>query len=303
MASRSITQTDLISSTVAALKAVSSAADYHRLGNDTDRAALAAAWELLPLEEQNRITQLVESDSEPQAQAIAAQLIACDSPLGFKQLKSEYGDEAVKSAWQFLSLSERQRIKAICDTKSQSQPLAADPEVRQQPQRTLFDISGDLEKLNELLDHCSDDTQQQDLINSWLEQLGSERDRKLDNYAALMAEMSSRAAARKGEARRLQELAQSDENRVKLLKERLKWFFTTHQLKQLETARYKLSLSNNGGKRPLVLDDSVPVTQLPQQFQRHSIEPDTQAIREALETGHHLPFAQLGERGQSLRIQ
>lgn len=303
MASGSMTQTNAVSSLVTALKQVQSAADYHQLGNDTDLSAIAAAWELLPLEEQNRITQLVASSNQPQPQAIAAQLIACDSPLGFKQLKSEYGDEAVKSAWQLLSQSERERIKAICDTQTQSQPLAADPEVRQQPQRTLFDISGDLEKLNELLDHCSDDTQQQDLINSWLEQLGSERDRKLDSYAALIAEMTSRAAARKGEARRLLELAQFDENRVKLLKERLKWFFTTHQLKQLETARYKLSLSNNGGKRPLILDDSVPVTQLPQQFQRHSIEPDPQAIREALEAGDHLPFAQLGERGQSLRIQ
>ena len=301
MASKSLTQTNAVALIVAVLKQVQSAADYHQLGNDTDQAALAAAWELLPLEEQNRITQLVASSNQPQA--IAAQLIACDSPLELKQLKSEYGDEAVKSAWQLLSPSERERIKAICNTEPQPKSMTATPEAGQQPQRTLFDISTDLEKLNELLDDCGDDTQQQELLSQWFEQLGEERDRKLDNYAALMAEMSSRAAARKGEARRLQELAQSDENRVKLLKERLKWFFTTHQLKQLETARYKLSLSNNGGKRPLVLDDSIPVTQLPQQFQRLNVEPDTQAIREALEAGHHLPFAQLGERGQSLRIQ
>ena len=51
--------------------------------------------------------------------------------------------------------------------------------------RTLFSIGEDLEKLNELLDESGDDSQQQELISQWFEQLGDERDRKLDNYAAL----------------------------------------------------------------------------------------------------------------------
>ena len=83
----------------------------------------------------------------------------------------------------------------------------------------------------------------------------------------------------------------------------MKWFFNAHNLKTVETARYKLSLAKNGGKQPLILDESIPVSQLPEQFQKVSIDPDTTAIREALERGEKLEFAQLGERGTSIRIK
>jgi len=41
--------------------------------------------------------------------------------------------------------------------------------------------SGDLERLNDLLDEVGGDIQQQNLAQ-WFEQLGEERDRKLDAY-------------------------------------------------------------------------------------------------------------------------
>ena len=169
--------------------------------------------------------------------------------------------------------------------------------------RTLFNISDDLEKLNELLDESGDDTQQQEVINQWLLQLGEERDRKLDNYSALIVEMTSRAAARKAEAQRLLELAAADENRARLLKDRLKYFLETHKLKTVETPRYRLSVAKNGGKAPLVLKNGLAPTQLPERFQKVNVEPNNTAIREALEAGQVLDFAHLGDRGTSLRIR
>jgi hypothetical protein len=169
--------------------------------------------------------------------------------------------------------------------------------------RTLFAISEDLEKLGELLDECGDDAQQRELIDSWFEQLGSERDCKLDNYCALIGEMLARVQARQAEAKRLLDLASSEENRAKLLRDRLKWFLETHNVKTLETARYRLTLAKNGGKAPLILKDGVSPTELPEHFQKLSIDPDTTAIREALERGEQLDFAVLGERGTSIRIK
>lgn len=171
------------------------------------------------------------------------------------------------------------------------------------PRRSLFNISDDVEKLNDLLDDVGDDTQQQELISQWFETLGEERDRKLDNYASLISEMTVRAAVRKAESQRMAELAASDELRATVLKERLKTFFQLHNLKTINTDRYRLSLAKNGGRAPLVLDESVLAAQLPEQFQRVSIDPDTTAIREALEAGEHLNFAQLGDRGSSIRIK
>ncbi len=120
---------------------------------------------------------------------------------------------------------------------------------------------------------------------------------------ALIAEMSARAEVRKAEAKRLSELAAVDEKRARLLKERLKWFFETHNLKAVETARYRLSVAKNGGKAPLILNDGITPTQLPERFVKVSIDPDTTAIREALEAGEQLDFATLGDRGTSLRIK
>lgn len=233
-----------------------------------------------------------------------------------------YGDVAVKGAWKLLPKDERDRLTVICQNQPKEEvPLVTEQpdgaytqqlteqwsqeqeQPQTQPKRTLFSISDDLQRLNDLLDEVGDDSQQQELISQWFETLGEERDRKLDSYAALISEMQARADVRKAEARRLQELAASDENRARLLKERLKSFFQLHDLKTIETPRYKLSLQRNGGKAPLILDDSIPVTQLPEQFQRVSIDADTAKIREALEAGESLPFAHLGQRGESMRIK
>lgn len=168
--------------------------------------------------------------------------------------------------------------------------------------RTLFQISDDLQQFNVLLDDL-DDAEQQQMVTEWLEHLEAERDRKLDNYAALIAELEARAEVRKAEAKRLMELVAADENRAKMLKERLKIFFEANNLKKVETQRYQLSLVRHGGKAPVILEQSISPTELPKQFQKVSVEPDTKAIREALEAGEPLDFARLGDRGSSVRIR
>lgn len=179
----------------------------------------------------------------------------------------------------------------------------APPNVPVQP-RTLFNISADLNQLNLLLDELEgDDEESRQLITSWLAKLGEERDRKLDNYAALISELEAKASVRKAEAKRLAELAASDEKRAEMLKERLKWFFESNQLKTVDTTRYKLTLTKHGGKAPLILDNSISPTELPEKFQKVSVEPDKSAIRAALDAGEDLDFARLGDRGTSIRIK
>jgi hypothetical protein len=78
-----------------------------------------------------------------------------------------------------------------------------------------------------------------------------------------------------------------------LLKDRLKCFFENHSIRTVKIARYRLSLARNGGKAPLILKDGVSPTELPEHFQKVSIDPDTTAIRETLEQGGKLNFAVL----------
>lgn len=307
-----------------ALKQVKSASDYHQIGVANSPETLTAAWEYLAQEDQTRIINIVNNDTPADPKTIASELMACGTLIQLQAIKVSYGDIAVKTAWKLLPQDERDRIKSLCDNgqKEEVQPVTEQSEsagaytqdlteqwsqqqeqLQPQHKRTLFGISEDLQQLNDLLDKVGDDSQQQELINQWFETLGEERDRKLDGYAALISEMQARADVRKAEAKRMQDLAAVDEYRARLLKERLKHFFQLHDLKTVDTARYRLSLAKNGGKQPLILDDSIPVTQLPEQFQKVSIDADTAKIREALEAGESLPFAHLAERGTSLRIK
>lgn len=295
------TSIDPISLAHAALKNVKTAADYNRISNTTEPQVLTEAWNTLAESEQQRITQIVNTETQPSPQAIALELAACETLIQLQAVKAHYGETLIKSAWKLLLQKERDRLKEICQPQTQAKPTEK-PATTQQTKRTLFNISDDLEKLNELLDEASDDEEQQELIAQWLEQLGEERDRKLDSYAALIAEMQARAEVRKAEAKRMLELAASDENRAKLLKDRLKCFFEKHQLKIMETARYKLSVAKNS-TRPLIINPDIAIAQLPEEYKKVSVELDTAAVREALKQGVSLSFATLGEAGSHIRIK
>ncbi len=168
--------------------------------------------------------------------------------------------------------------------------------------RTLFDISQDLHGLADHLDNLEgDDQAQTEAVIQWFEELGEERNQKLDNYAALIADLEARAQVRRDEAKRLVDRARIDENKAVLLKERLRLFFESHDLKTVETSRYRLTLAQNGGKLPLLVDVSVDA--LPEEYIRLTKAPALDAIRADLAAGKELPFARFGERGSSIRIK
>lgn len=173
---------------------------------------------------------------------------------------------------------------------------------------TLLEISKDLITLQHSLDDLEGMPEQQaEELYEWFAELSeekeAERDRKLDNYAALIGELEARSEARKIEAKRMSDRAKADENRAKSLKAMLQQFFECHELKTLETPRYRLTLANNGGKLPLIVDEDFSVAAMPDDLIKVSITPDNEAIRTALEAGEALEFARFGERGRSLRIK
>jgi len=174
--------------------------------------------------------------------------------------------------------------------------------------RSLFEISDDLLALEEMLALAGGEITEDEAgaaLQDWFDTLGAERDTKIDNYAALIRELDARADAREVEAKRLMALAGSDANNVKRLKERLKLFFELHEIKKLDTPRFRISVQANGGKSPLVVPEmweALPST-APEAFHRRVIELDKQAIREALEAGEEINGCAISERGNHLRIK
>ena len=173
---------------------------------------------------------------------------------------------------------------------------------------TLFEISSELLALQEAIEDldCGSDEESEELriwFSGLLADSKAARDQKLDNYAALICELEERALVRKAEAKRLAERARVDESRAKHLKGRLQRFFAEQGIKTVETARYRLTLADNGGKLPVELEEWIGYSTIPDELCRVTKEPDIAAIRAILEAGETLEFAHLGERGQSIRIR
>lgn len=168
--------------------------------------------------------------------------------------------------------------------------------------KTLFQISEDLEMLHDLMESIDTDEGQTVEILAYLEDTQKELSTKLDNYAEFICELTARAEARKQRAKEMTELAKADEAMVKRLKSTLQYFFEREGLKRQDTDRHRITLAKNGGKAPVLFDDTFP-EDMPEKYQITVIKPNTDAIRADLEAGEELPFARLGERGQSIRVK
>lgn len=172
---------------------------------------------------------------------------------------------------------------------------------------TLFEISEDILALEKLVDDCTTEDgelmmspETENVLSSWFSKLMEDRDRKLDNYGALVREMLMRAKIRKEEMDRLAARVKADENKAKYLKQRLLEFLDAHKIQKIETRRYKFSCRGNGGLQPL--DKPEDATLLPEEYQRKIIEADADAIRAALAAGIEVPGCSLKPRGRHLQI-
>jgi len=138
-------------------------------------------------------------------------------------------------------------------------------------------------------------------IDALLAELEGNIEVKVENYCWLIKEIEGRATIRLLESKRIKALATTNENLVKSLKERLKFFFESQAIQKLECKTFKVSIANNGGVQPLQVD--LPADQLPVQFQKITIEADNQALRKAIEIGTEIDGVKLLPRGTSLRIK
>ena len=312
---KSATKIDPIVITAAALKSIKVASDYHRIRSTTEPKILEQAWNQLPESEQNRLTNIVNNDTQPEPQAIADELSSCGNKIELEAIKSNYGELAIKAAWKLLPQSERDRIKSLCENqqKQEVEPVTEQPanysveSTSKLTKRNLIELTSDLQDLDNLLDTIEGDITPD--IQTAVDELLQERDdtneallEKLDNYCGLIQSRLIWATSRKAEADRMAKLAESDMKTVDFLKARLKQHLQTIEQKKIRTKRFNISVCQNGGKAPLRFDDTLP-EQMPERFQRTLIDADKEKIRAALEQGESLTFAFLSERESHLRIK
>lgn len=159
------------------------------------------------------------------------------------------------------------------------------------------------EYLTNLGGDVSDAEVEAEVIQRFTE-LNLSRDQKLEAYGMLIKNLDLRVTVRKAEAKRLTELAKSDETALKRLKGNLTQIFDMFEWDEIQTTHFKFNPCDNGGILPVEIDEHFAKNPelLSEEFRNTSYSVNLDAIRKALQNGKELPFAKLGERGKYVKI-
>lgn len=162
--------------------------------------------------------------------------------------------------------------------------------------QSLYELTAEWEYIFDML---LDPEIPEQAVFDTIEMIEIAMDDKADNYAKIIKSMEGDASKIDSEIRRLQERKASIVSRKDWLKSNLENMMRTTGRTKFKTALFSFGIQKNGGLAPLVWDESKEV---PSEWRKPG-EPDMGAIREYLQNGGSLPFASIGERGESLRIR
>lgn len=166
---------------------------------------------------------------------------------------------------------------------------------------TLYDLNIQMQTILEMAEDGDLDPQ---LIADTLEGVEGEIEDKLDSYGVVMNELQMDVAKIDQEIKRLTEKKRLINNNIDRMKNAVQYTMTeVLNTKKVKGEKFTWSIQKNGGKAPVILNPDVSIMSYPERFQDWDVKADKVAIREALEAGEVLPFASLGERGESLRLK
>ena len=160
----------------------------------------------------------------------------------------------------------------------------------------LYEIVADLQDFVTQNEGLEDEQAYRDT----LEGLQGELDDKVSQWARCIKNLEGERDAIKAEGDRLTKRARSIDNEVKHMKDTLLMYLKAAGVSKAGDAVIKASIVKNGGQAPLEID-LIPVD-LPEDFQKITIDADKEAIRAALEGGQQLEWARIGERGEHIKI-
>lgn len=144
-------------------------------------------------------------------------------------------------------------------------------------------------------------------FDSWYEmlmQIKADIEEKAEATAMIIKNYEADASAIMAEAERLTKRANALMNKADWCKKSLYRMMKETGNTKFKTDHFSFNIQQNGGKAPIVIDEGITTDDVAPEFikwGKPSI--DKEAIREALESGQDIPYARIGERGDSLRIR
>src|SRR5574337_920367 len=168
---------------------------------------------------------------------------------------------------------------------------------------SIFEIAEEFRALEDLLENDGQGVteHEHETIAKWLDELDMKLEDKVEGYIAIVRNNELLQAGLKEEAKRLNDRAKIHGNKVDRLKSALMYVMEQLGLPRIETKRGTVSVAGNGGVLPMTV--MATIEQMPERFTKRVI--DEAAIRLALEAGDEeaAKVAELGARGQHLRIK
>lgn len=149
---------------------------------------------------------------------------------------------------------------------------------------TAIALNPDIEEFKAELDKISDDIET-----------------KADGYAKLIRNLESDILAIDSELSRLQGIKQGKANAIDRLKSNLMESMKQTGKTKFKTELFSFGVAGNGGLQPLVL--TVKPEELPEEFQKVTIEADNKALRKYINETGDFSYAVLEERGEHLNIK
>lgn len=168
---------------------------------------------------------------------------------------------------------------------------------------TLYELTGEMLELYLMADDSEAEEDMMQCIADSLEGVEYEFDLKVEKYAAVIRNLESDVKAIKEEEQRLAARRRTIERNIDRLKSALMESMKAVGKVKAGGSIFTVAITKNGGKAPLVLKEGFTAEDIPDKFRKVTIDFDKDAIRTAIESGEDLYFANIGERGESIRIK
>lgn len=170
----------------------------------------------------------------------------------------------------------------------------------------LYEIAADYRRLQDQLDSAGTPEEMRQTLIDTLESVSGDFEDKAENIAALIAEYKATIEACRAEITRLTGTATRAENAIESLKRYLMMEMKYTGQSKVKAGTWTVTIAKNGGKAPIVwkIDlGELDLESLPEKYVKRTAAINSATVRETLEAGGFLSFAELGERGESLRIK
>lgn len=165
---------------------------------------------------------------------------------------------------------------------------------------TLYELNVQFQTILEI---AEDDELDPELIAGTLECVEGDIEDKLDSYGIVMNELYMDIEKITVEIKRLTDAKKRISDNIDRMKAAVKASMELMGKKKVQCNHFTWQIQKNGGKAPLIIDEGFPVVSMPDKYQDWDVKVDKVALREDLEAGVVLPYARLGERGESLRLK